>query len=79
MNAARQVFSRRFVSGMGPRLTTPARYASTNAGHQGVSPQDKKLMRGVFTAGTLAVAGGVAFGVSFPQTQYMSLSREIED
>ncbi|ETI21818.1 hypothetical protein G647_05887 [Cladophialophora carrionii CBS 160.54] len=64
MNAARQVISRRFVSGMGPRLTTPARYASTSVEHHGLSPQDKKLMRSVFTAGTLAVAGGVAYGAA---------------
>ncbi|OCT52278.1 hypothetical protein CLCR_09286 [Cladophialophora carrionii] len=64
MNAARQVISRRFVSGMGPRLATPARYASTSVEHHGLSPQDKKLMRSVFTAGTLAVATGVAYGMS---------------
>ncbi|EXJ59226.1 hypothetical protein A1O7_06658 [Cladophialophora yegresii CBS 114405] len=64
MNAARQVISRRVVSGMGPRLTTPARYASTSVEHQGLAPHDRQLMRSVFTAGTVAVAGGVAYGAA---------------
>ncbi|KIW67825.1 hypothetical protein PV04_07051 [Phialophora macrospora] len=64
MNAARQAISRRFVTGMGPRLTTPARFASTSAEHHAVSPHDRKVMRSVFTAGSLAVAGGVAYGAA---------------
>ncbi|KAJ9607657.1 hypothetical protein H2200_007735 [Cladophialophora chaetospira] len=63
MNAARQIISRRFVSA-GPRLTGPARYASTHAVHHGPSPQDSSVMRGVFTAGTMAVGGGVVYGAT---------------
>lgn len=63
MNAARQLTSRRWVMAMGPRLTTPARYASTNTAHQ-MSPKDRQQMHKVFAGATMATIGGVAFAVS---------------
>ncbi|KIX08069.1 uncharacterized protein Z518_02724 [Rhinocladiella mackenziei CBS 650.93] len=62
MNATRQLMTRRLVTGFGQRLTTPARYASTSSGH--MSPKDRSLMRGVFTAATVATLGGVTYAVS---------------
>ncbi|EXJ77430.1 hypothetical protein A1O3_09656 [Capronia epimyces CBS 606.96] len=63
MNAARQLTSRRFASAMGPRLTNPARFSSTVTGHQ-MSPKDRQLMHGVFTAATVATVGGVTYAAT---------------
>jgi len=65
MNAARQLVTRRLAT-MGPRVTTPAsRYASTHAHHAGqLSPRDRHLMQGIFTAATVATAGGVAYAAA---------------
>ena len=65
MNATQQV-SRRFVVGMGPRLTTPVRYSST-----ATAPKDKSFMRACFTTGTLVTAGGVTFAVSVPDPGHL--------
>lgn len=54
-----QLISRRFVVGMGPRLTAPVRFSSTM-----MKPKDRTLMRAVFTTGTVVTAGGVLFAVS---------------
>ncbi|KIW91228.1 uncharacterized protein Z519_08124 [Cladophialophora bantiana CBS 173.52] len=68
MNAARQIISRRSVMAMGPRLTSPARYASTavphHSSHSSMSPKDRQFMRGIFTVATIATAGAVAYGAS---------------
>ena len=59
MNAT-QVISRRFVVGMGPRLTAPVQHSST-----AMKPKERTLMRAVFTGGTVVTATGVLYGVSF--------------
>ncbi len=65
MNATRQILSRRVVS-MGPRLTTPVRFASTSPiSHSGkMTKHERGVMRGIFTAATLATATGVLYAVS---------------
>lgn len=64
MNAARQIISRRAMT-LTPRLGTSARFASTHAGHgPQLSKHDQGVMRGIFTAATVATASGVAFAVS---------------
>ncbi|OAG37013.1 hypothetical protein AYO21_08764 [Fonsecaea monophora] len=68
MNAIRQIISRRSVMAMGPRLTSPARYASTAVSHQAhpsMSPKDRQFMRGIFTVATVGTAGAVAYGSVF--------------
>lgn len=60
MNAT-QIISRRFVVGMGPRLTAPVRHSST-----AMKPKEKTVMRAIFTGGSVVTAGGVLFGVSLP-------------
>ncbi|OQV04344.1 hypothetical protein CLAIMM_09240 [Cladophialophora immunda] len=65
--AARQIISRRFVTAMGPRLTSPARYASTAVGHSAhpsMTPKDRQFMRGIFTVATVGTAGAVAYGAA---------------
>ncbi|KAH0843066.1 hypothetical protein Z517_05455 [Fonsecaea pedrosoi CBS 271.37] len=67
MNAIRQIISRRSVMAMGPRLTSPARYASTAVSHQAhpsMSPKDRQFMRGIFTVATVGTAGAVAYGAA---------------
>ncbi|KIX95347.1 uncharacterized protein Z520_08864 [Fonsecaea multimorphosa CBS 102226] len=67
MNAVRQIISRRSVMAMGPRLTSPARYASTAAGHSAhssMSPKDRQFMRGIFTVATVGTTGAVAYGAT---------------
>jgi hypothetical protein len=54
-----QLMSRRFVVGMGPRLTAPVRFSST-----AMKPKDRTFMRAIFTTGTVVTAGGVLYGVS---------------
>jgi len=58
MNTA-QLASRRFVAGMGPRLTAPVRYSSTS-----MKPKERTFMRAVFTTGTVVTATGVLYAVS---------------
>jgi len=66
MNATRQILSRRVVS-MGPRLTTPVRFASSSpiAAHSGkMTKHERGVMRGIFTAATLATATGVLYAAA---------------
>ncbi|OAP61048.1 hypothetical protein AYL99_06052 [Fonsecaea erecta] len=64
MNVVRQIISRRSVMAMGPRLTAPARYASTHTAHPSMSPKDRQFMRGVFTVATVGTGGAVAYGAA---------------
>jgi len=54
-----QLMSRRFVVGMGPRLTAPVRFSST-----AMKPKDRTFMRAIFTTGTVVTAGGVLYGAA---------------
>ncbi|EXJ82074.1 hypothetical protein A1O1_08143 [Capronia coronata CBS 617.96] len=64
MNAARQLTSRRLVTALGPRLSTPAaRYSSTVTGHQ-MTPKDRSMMHSVFGAATVATIGGVTYAAA---------------
>ncbi|KEF51145.1 uncharacterized protein A1O9_12759 [Exophiala aquamarina CBS 119918] len=58
MNTA-PLISRRFVVGMGPRLTAPVRYSST-----AMKPRERTFMRAVFTTGTVVTATGVLYAAT---------------